>query len=356
MALAGYVRWLKAHRSKTGTPYRQMNMKTKATDGQVDLLVTKDTPISTHHSGCIQPHATRQIDPRLLKLFPALNNGRLLMIDGHRMHFVDQGGGDLDQDRSDPILMVHGNPTWSFYWRQLIDHFSATHRMIAVDHIGCGLSDKPQHYNYCLDQHIDNLVRLIEELDLKNITLVVHDWGGAIGIGAAQKLVDRLKQIVITNTACFPPPYVPWRIRACRSPWLGTKMMRGMNVFSRAATRMATSRPGGLSEDASFGLLYPYDNWANRVAIDRFVHDIPNSNKDATWRTLEAIQQNMELFGDLPALIVWGMRDWCFRPECLVEFERLLPHAQVKKLPEVGHYVMEDAADQVIKEMEEMLS
>ncbi|MEM7560023.1 MAG: alpha/beta fold hydrolase, partial [Planctomycetota bacterium] len=132
-----------------------------------------------------------------------------------RMHYVEQGPEDAEQT----IVCVHGNPTWSFYYREILKQCSEQHRVIAVDHIGCGMSDKPQKYAYCLERHIGNLTRLIETLDLKRITLLVHDWGGAIGLGAALKVPQLIERFVILNTAAFPPPYVPLRIAACRIPW-----------------------------------------------------------------------------------------------------------------------------------------
>ncbi len=277
----------------------------------------------------------------LLPLFPALRFGRTIELDNARMHFVDAGKGE-------PILCVHGNPTWSFYWRAVIESFCNQCRVVAVDHVGCGLSDKPPRYNYCLEQHIENLCRLIDELDLKKITLFVHDWGGPIGVGAALRLPDRFRRIVLSNTACFPPPFIPWRILACRIPVLGTLLMRGANVFARAATTMATTRQGGLVETAWRGLLAPYDNWHNRVGIDRFVFDIPLSRRHKTWEILEQIENDLPKLSDKPCLMLWGMRDWCFRPECLRQLQKLLPLARTIEFAQAGHYLMEDAPREVI--------
>src|SRR5262245_6620556 len=102
-------------------------------------------------------------------------------LDGLRYHYIDEGRGDV-------LLCVHGNPTWSFAWRNIVKGLSGDYRVIAVDHIGCGFSDKPQDYEYQLPRHIDNLSRLIVGLNLENVTLLAHDWGGAIGLGAAERL------------------------------------------------------------------------------------------------------------------------------------------------------------------------
>ncbi len=257
-----------------------------------------------------------------------------------RYSYIDEGDGDA------PLVAVHGNPTWSFYWRRLISHFKSTHRVLAVDHVGCGNSDKPQKYPYCLATHRDNLVQWMDRLDLKNITLCVHDWGGAIGLSAALERPERIGRIVITNTGAFPPPYSPLRISLCRFPLLGTLAVRGLNAFAVAAITMATSRYSKLPQNSAAGLLAPYDTWANRVAIDRFVKDIPMRKQHPTYQVLERVEQRLQELAHLPKLMVWGMKDWCFRPECLERFEAIWPEAKVVRLPDVGHYVMEDGPEE----------
>lgn len=267
-------------------------------------------------------------------------------LSGVRYAYVDVGQG------SSPMVCVHGNPTWSFYWRRILAHFSPTRRVLAVDHVGCGRSDKPQRYPYNLATHRDNLLSWIERLDLRNITLVVHDWGGAIGLGAAVQQPERFARLVITNTGAFPPPYLPWRIAACRLPFFGTLALRGLNAFARAATTMAIARQSHLPKAVAAGLLAPYDSWNNRVAIDRFVKDIPRRPSHPTYRVLVDIERQLPRLSHLPILLMWGMRDWCFRPECLSRFEKIWPQATVIRLPDVGHYVMEDAPEEVCQAIE----
>lgn len=256
-----------------------------------------------------------------------------------RQHYVDEGRGK-------PLVMVHGNPTWSFYYRHVIQAFRGSHRTIAPDHVGCGLSDKPQYYSYTLRQHTDNLVRLLEKLDLQQITLLVHDWGGAIGLGAALAVPERFERLVLFNTGAFPPPFVPWRIAACRTPLLGPLAVRGLNLFARAAIRMAVERP--LERDVVDGLLAPYNSWAHRIAIMRFVQDIPFSPRHPTWEVLQQLESNLPKLSHLPTTMIWGMRDWCFRQECLERLLKSFPAAQVHRLADAGHYVIEDARDQIL--------
>ena len=257
------------------------------------------------------------------------------------MHYLDEGSGE-------PLLMVHGNPTWSFYWRNLVLGFRDQWRTVVPDHVGCGLSDKPQRYPYTLSQHIENLSGLIQQLDLREITLLVHDWGGAIGLGTALQMPERFKRFVLFNTGAFPPPFIPWRIRACRIPICGALAVRGCNLFARAALTMATEKPERMTDEVRAGLIAPYDSWNNRVAIQRFVEDIPTSSSQPTWQRLSEIELQLPTLANRPVKMIWGMRDWCFTPECLIRLQRSLPHAKVHRFEDAGHYVVEDAHEQIV--------
>ncbi len=266
------------------------------------------------------------------------------------MHYVDEGDRDAP-----PVLMVHGNPTWSFYYRNLVKGLSDQYRTVAVDHLGCGLSDKPSDYDYCLQDHIDNLVSLVERLDLQNVTLVAHDWGGSIGLGALQKLRERFSKIVLFNTAAFPPPYIPFRIRVCRWPLIGKIGLQGFNMFAKAAITMATERSDGLPKEVAEGLLAPYDSWPNRIATYKFVKDIPLSSSHRTWEVLERIEAGLPELSSLPIRLIWGMKDWCFRPECLDRLVSHWPNADVTKFENGGHYIVEDEPEKVVTMVREFM-
>ena len=265
------------------------------------------------------------------------------LADQNRLHYVDEAR--CADPQGSTLLMVHGNPTWSFYYRRLVTSLREQHRCVAVDHIGCGLSDKPQHYEYSLARHIDSLVSLIDALDLRNVSLLAHDWGGAIGLGALLQRPDRFRHIVLFNTGAFPPHFVPFRIRACRTPVVGRVALRGLNLFARAALTMAVERP--LDTNVKAGLIAPYDNWHNRVAIWRFVRDIPFTKSHPTWATLESIEAGLAAV-NLPVDLVWGMKDWCFDTSCLERFQKIWPHATTHPMPDAGHYVVEDAGDEIL--------
>ncbi len=274
---------------------------------------------------------------------------RELLREDHRYHYLDEGSGA-------PLLMVHGNPTWSFYWRNLIQAMRGSKRVVVPDHIGCGLSDKPQCYAYTLRNHTDNLVALIDHLDLRDATLLVHDWGGAIGLGAAVARPERFSRLVIFNTAAFPPPFVPFRIRICRTPLLGTFALRGLNLFARAALSMAVEKRQNMTPRVKAGLLAPYDSWSNRVAINGFVRDIPFTRSHPTWDTLEQLEQNLSRLESLPVHLIWGMKDWCFTPACLERFRKIFPRATVHPLKDAGHYVIEDAHEQIVPLLQQLLA
>ncbi|MFV1964465.1 MAG: alpha/beta fold hydrolase [Pirellulaceae bacterium] len=271
-----------------------------------------------------------------------------LDLDSVRYHYVDEGDGE-------PLLMVHGNPTWSFYWRNLILGLRDRFRTIAVDHVGCGLSDKPAEYSYTLSQHIANVVRLVDELDLSGITLLGHDWGGAIGLGTALRRPERFARLVLFNTGAFPPPFVPLRIRVCRTPLLGALAVRGLNLFARAALSMAVHKPERMTPVVKAGLLAPYDSWEHRVAIHRFVGDIPLTRRHPTWSTLETIEDQLPTLATRPVQMIWGMRDWCFKPLCLERLSRVFTDAEVHRLSDAGHYVIEDAHEKIVPLVGEFL-
>ncbi len=273
-----------------------------------------------------------------------------ITVGGQRCHYVDEGTGPV-------LLMVHGNPTWSFYWRELIKAWRDRYRVVAIDHIGCGLSDKPdtKSYSYSLQQRIDDLGMLIEQLDLNEITLLAHDWGGAIGMGAAVADPGRFARFVLFNTAAFPGGRCPLRIRVCRVPFLGKLGVQGLNLFARAATFMAIQRRERMTGPVRAGLLAPYDSWKNRAAVHRFVLDIPLSRTHPSFKTLQRIEDGLPQFKGHPISLIWGMQDWCFTPRFLDRFVEHFPEAEVHRLEDAGHYVIEDAHERIIPLVETFL-
>lgn len=264
---------------------------------------------------------------------------------GLKYHFVDEGTGN-------PVVMIHGNPTWSFYYRELIKALSGNYRTIAVDHMGCGLSDKPDknQYDYRLKSRVDDIEALIDSLELsEKITLVLHDWGGMIGMAFALRHPERIGRIVIMNTAAFLPPdgkRLPLRLRLIRDIRLfATPAVLGFNLFAYSALFMASHK--GLSKDVKSGLTAPYNCWKNRRATLYFVQDIPVGENDPSYSIVKHADENLHKLAGIPMLICWGKHDFVFDESYFAEWQRRFPDAEVNLLSDAGHYVMEDEPEKV---------
>jgi haloalkane dehalogenase len=262
-----------------------------------------------------------------------------VIVDGHRLSFLDEGSGPV-------VVMVHGNPSWSYLYRNLVTELKSTHRCIVPDHLGCGLSDKPQDYPYRLQNHIDNLENLLDQLQVDKCVLVIHDWGGAIGMGWAGLHPDRVAGLVVLNTAAFHSNRIPFRIAVCRWPVLGPLLVRGLNGFAWPATFMAVHNT--MLPEVATGFLHPYNSWKNRVAIHRFVQDIPLRKNHPSWQTLLSVEASLERLQDKPMLLCWGGEDFCFNDHFYEQWQRRFPAADSHYFPDAGHYVLEDAFDEIM--------
>ena len=271
-----------------------------------------------------------------------------LQLDRLRYHYLDEGSGEN-------LLMLHGNPTWSFYYRNLILGLKGSYRCVVPDHMGMGKSDKPQDYPYTLSRHIDNLEKLADHLELDDITLVVHDWGGAIGMGFAVRHPERIRRLVIFNTAAFLSSEIPWSLRLCRIPGFGAIAIRGFNAFARGAIRWACRKQERMTEEVRAAYLAPYDNFANRVANLRFVQDIPISPDSPSYSVIQHIEENLKLFREHPVQIIWGAHDFVFNDHFLKRWQEIFPQAEVHRMEDAGHYVVEDAHERILPLLYEFL-
>jgi pimeloyl-ACP methyl ester carboxylesterase len=260
-----------------------------------------------------------------------------------RQHYLDEGEGM-------PILMLHGNPTWSFYFRNCVKQLSSKgFRCIVPDHIGCGLSDKPQNYPYTLERRIQDIERLMDHLGIEKMHLIVHDWGGAIGMGYAGRYPEKIDRIAILNSGAFLSKHIPKRIAFLRTPWLGSFLMRTFNSFAGPATFMAVHKP--LTETAKAGLLYPYRTWQDRIAVARFVQDIPMHPTHPSYECLQTVEANLEHLRVKSIGLFWGEKDFCFNQHFLKRWTEIFPRAQVNRYPEAGHYVLEDAREAILNDL-----
>jgi haloalkane dehalogenase len=263
---------------------------------------------------------------------------------GHKMHYLDEGPED-----GPVVLLLHGNPTWSFMYRNVVQKLKNTHRCIAPDHIGCGLSEKPgvADFPYNLKSHAENIWGLLEHLGIKQFSLVVHDWGGAIGLTAFRDQLDRIQKLTILNTAAFIDKDVPKRILFCRLPFIGDFFVRGLNGFAWPATFMASAK--GLSQSIKRGLLAPYGSWRNRVAVWRFVKDIPFEENHPTRPLLRETENVLKNLDNIPTIACWGMKDFCFNPNYLKKWKRLIPGLISHEFHDAGHYILEDECEECVQ-------
>ena len=265
---------------------------------------------------------------------------------GIAMSFLDEGPRDGEVAAPEVVVMLHGNPSWSFYWRHLASALSDKYRCIVPDHVGMGLSDKPDdaQYEYTLQSRIDDLDALLQHLGIDGpITLALHDWGGMIGFGWALRDPARVKRLVVTNTAAFPLPMAkrfPKRLAMGRDSRFGGWLIRRFNLFARGAARLGTERR--LPADVRAAYAGVYDGWDNAISTLRFMQDIPLGEGDRAWPLLKAMEAALPGYADRPAFIGWGLRDFVFDRHFLDGFRAALPNAEVHAFADANHYVLED--------------
>ena len=268
------------------------------------------------------------------------------IIGGHQYHYVEEGKGES-------VVMLHGNPTWSFYYRELIQKLSPHFHCLAPDHIGCGYSDKPNDaaYDYTLEQRVDDLEAFLEKKGInQNIHLIFHSWGSMIGMLYAHRHPESIKKIVILNSAAFHLPKAkkfPFVLRLVRT-WAGAFAVRAFNAFSGLATIEGVKRIR-LTKAVRKGLTAPYNSWKNRIATLRFVQDVPLKPGDQGYDLVTEIQENLQQFRNTPTLIAWGMKDRFYDRHFLEAWLHYLPEARVHRFEDSGHYILEDQQEAIGK-------
>jgi len=271
--------------------------------------------------------------------------GRRIDLGGYAMHYLDEGKGET-------VLMVHGNPTWSFYFREAVKALSPTNRCIVPDHIGMGLSDRPTdaRYNYTLKSRVDDLDKLMELVAPTGpVTLIVHDWGGMIGMSWAVRHPERIKAIVALNTSCFRLPEekpFPPGLTIMRGNLTGIPL-RAFGFIRRVVLRSCTAKVT-LTPEQMDGYHEPYDGWTASRAVHRFVQDIPLKPGDPAWNTVVDTESKLEKLKDVPMLLTWGMKDWVFDEAFLNGWIKRFPKAAVKRFPDSGHFLLEDSGPEVV--------
>ncbi len=280
-------------------------------------------------------------DPALWPFRP-----RHLDVDGGRMHYVDEGTGPV-------ILLVHGTPAWSFLYRAFIADLSRDHRVVAMDHLGFGLSEGAPEWGYLPRDHAGNVRRLADALGLDDLTLVVHDFGGPIGLPLALDDPKRIRALVLFNTwmwRAFEPGKEPAALRLLGSRF-GRWLYQSMNLSARVLLPLAWAHKDRLTPDIRAHYLGPFPTHASRRAPWVLARELLGSGDwyDALWQRRAALN-------GIPSLLLWGMKDKAFGPEILDRWRDTLTDPMVERFPEAGHFVQEEATDEAIRAMRRFLA
>lgn len=273
----------------------------------------------------------------------------LKTINGFKMHYVDEGEGE-------PIVCLHGEPTWGYLYRKFIPSLSKTNRVIVPDHMGFGKSDVPQDMPYTLAQHIDNLTKLVLELDLEDLTLVGQDWGGPIMFGFAVNYPDRIKRLVIMNTGIGVYP-------EDTKTWVSDLVAKG--TYEKILGNLKKSLPnllaGGVGKETRItetmirAYTAPFPNKASCKGAMAFPLDIPVGRNHPSASLMHSILERRNLLRDKNKVIIWGLKDPVFPRMILDWWLQTYPGTEVHELPEASHFLQEDAPDKIVKIIQEFL-
>jgi haloalkane dehalogenase len=268
---------------------------------------------------------------------------RYLDQDGMRIHYLDEGAGD-------PVLCLHGEPTWSFLYRKMIPGLASAARVVAPDYLGFGRSDKPTDVGwYTFDRHCASVVRLVEELGLRRLTLVVQDWGGPIGLRLAVEQPEWVARLVILNTGVGGgrPPSATWlRFR---------EVVRAVGGEFQPGRLIRTSAVRGLTADVTAAYDAPFPTPESKAGTLAFPELVPTEPEHPNTAPLLAIHEALRSW-EKPTLVLFGDSDPIFGPEVADSISRLIPGALPAEIvPNAGHFVQEDAGDEVAARIAEFV-
>jgi haloalkane dehalogenase len=259
---------------------------------------------------------------------------QLTTADGN-IHYIDVGSGE-------PVVFVHGSPDWSFSFRRIIQEVSKHYRCIAIDHLGFGLSDKPIDGDYRAEAHAHRLEQLFKSLKLSNIRLVLHDWGGPIGMSYAVQHPENIKSLVIINSWAWPVNK-DWYYQAFSGLMggvLGRFLIRQRNIFIHAVVPRLYAEQAKLTPAMHMHLLMPFSTKEARRGMETFPGAII---KETPWLT--GIWNKRSMLANKPLLILWGLKDIAVRKKELEQWQKAFPQAQVHTFADVGHFPHEEYPD-----------
>jgi haloalkane dehalogenase len=268
-----------------------------------------------------------------------------------RMHYVDEGPRD-----GQPVVMVHGNPTWGFLYRHFIPPLvEAGYRAIVPDHLGFGRSDKPDRAElYRIERHARRLEKLLQSLDLREATVIPQDWGGPIGLWWAIRHPDRVARLFILNTFAHRPRQevrLPFILRLFRTPVAGEIAVQGLDLFKRGFLfRAGVTQRGRITRDVKRAYRAPHPTWSSRTPILVFPREIPSGPEGRVSNFTAVIEEGLrESFRGKPVKMAWAMKDQAFTKEVLEDlWLKTFPDAGVLRLEGAGHYLQEDAHEEIV--------
>jgi len=261
-------------------------------------------------------------------------------VDGYRMHYIDEV--PAVKPSSGTVVLLHGNPTWSYFFRHLVIELREHFRVIAPDWIGCGLSDHPKDAHFRADDRIRQLQELLAQLKVDRLALVMHDWGGPIGTGFAVRNIERIERLVYLNTTLTETESLPLIIKNAARPILGKFLTKYSANFVNMTTGFGVVHP--LSREVRAAYASPYRSSARRTAIWDFVADIPFNDQHPSYASMLEMAERLPLLRSVPVQIIWGLKDPCFHREMLSKVAQHFPHAAVLEIANASHLVLEDAA------------
>ncbi|MHA1299009.1 MAG: alpha/beta fold hydrolase [Candidatus Helarchaeota archaeon] len=266
-------------------------------------------------------------------------------INGFDMHYIDEGKGE-------PIVCVHGEPTWGYLYRKFIEKLSANNRVIVPDHMGFGKSEVPQDKPYLLEQHVDNLTKLLLELDLKDITLIFQDWGGPISLGFATKHPDRVKRLIIMNTSVgVAKPHRRLWFESMVEDGTYDQLMGNMKVFIPQMMFGFFVRKIPRDEKKIMKKAYtaPFPNKESCIGAMAFPKDIPKGDDHPSSKIMQEIRDNLKILEGKPKILIWGMKDKIFPPKIIEIWKKIYQGIKCHEIENAGHYLQEDAPDEIIE-------
>ena len=269
---------------------------------------------------------------------------KYIQLNAGKMHYVDEGKGDV-------ILFIHGTPTWSFLYREYVAKLSKRHRCIAIDHIGFGLSDKPENFDGKPQSHSKNITEFIEKCKLENITIVVHDFGGPIGLSSAIQNHDKIKQVVMFNTWLWETKSNPTaqKVDKIINSRIGEFLYLRMNFSPKFLLKKGIYDKKQLSKKNHKQYIYPFPSKSSRFALLNIGKSLVGSSDwyQEQWEDLDKLTQK-------PWLILWGTKDEFITTEYLKKWKERLPNAEVKEF-DCGHFIQEEKTKETIKEIENFM-